>query len=143
MNKRNTVRDLMEFTRDFFVKHWNAAELYDPPNWSEPYEFKGPLPNHDKQGVYAFIKEDEVIYVGVGTSKGSGRYRGHGLGKRFQAYSKAVGDDIYEVTALQLKDSNYMLTIGFESGQSYIANALELFLISKMDPEFNQNKPGS
>ena len=86
-----TVGNLVALTREFFAKHWNADAIgCAPPEWSGEYRFVGSMPNHEKQGVYAFVKGDQVTYIGVATSKGGGRYRGHGLGKRFQAYAKVI-----------------------------------------------------
>ena len=135
--------NLKFLTNGFFEKHWNIDTLKtQPPQWSERYEFIGSLPNYDKQGVYAFIKCNRVTYVGVATSKGDGRYRGHGLGKRFQAYTNVV-DDAHSPVDSRLVDAGAMITIGFEQDHAYLANALELFLIGRLEPEHNVNRPGS
>ena len=135
--------NLKSLTDGFFEKHWNIDILKtQPPQWSEKYEFIGSLPNYDKQGVYAFIKCSRVTYVGVATSKGGGKYRGHGLGKRFQTYTNVV-DDAHSPVDPRLVDAGAMVTIGFEQDHAYLANALELFLIGRLEPEHNVNRPGS
>lgn len=93
------------------------------------------------QGVYAFVKEHTVTYIGVGTSFGSGRYASHGLGRRFKAYTRVI-DGAHTPTDPRLIDAGCMMTIGFPSEHAYLANALELFLISRMNTEHNVNRPG-
>ncbi len=64
-----TVENLKVLTQEFFSLHWNAVLLgSDYPEWSDIYEFTGSMPNHDKQGVYAFVKNGVVTYIGVGAS---------------------------------------------------------------------------
>jgi len=138
-----TVSNLKSLTDKFFEAHWNDKVLgQEPPAWSEEYRFVGNLPNHNKQGVYAFVKDGVVTYVGVATSKGSNNYRGHGLGKRFQSYSKVI-NDVHTPTDQRLIDAGAMITIGFDQKHAYLANALELFLIGRIDTEHNANRPGS
>lgn len=135
------VSDLLRLTEEFFSKHWSKDLLQAPPQWSAQYKFEGSLPNHDKQGVYAFVKDDVVTYIGVGTSYGGGRYAGHGLGNRFQAYSKVI-DGAHTPTDVRLIEAGSMITIGFSKEYAYLANALELYLIGRMDTEYNVNRPG-
>ncbi|EJO2021560.1 hypothetical protein RQY88_004323 [Vibrio vulnificus] len=137
-----TVENLKVLTQEFFSLHWNAVLLgSDCPEWSDIYEFTGSMPNHNKQGVYAFVKSGVVTYIGVGaSSNGTGRYAGHGLGKRFQSYSKVV-DGRHVPTDPRLVDAGAMITIGFKPEQSYLAYALEMFLIGKMSTEHNINRP--
>lgn len=114
-----------------------------PPKWSDPTPVKEPFPpNGNKQGVYAFVKGNVVTYIGVGTSKGHGLYRGHGIGKRFQAYAKYV-DGQYKAVDARLKEAGRAMTIGFNTEEAYLANALELYLIAKLNPKYNSNHPGS
>ncbi|HFD32907.1 MAG TPA: hypothetical protein ENJ28_09420 [Gammaproteobacteria bacterium] len=136
--------ELKKYTNEFFEKHWCIQKIQaPPPQWSQEYYLKGCMPNHDKQGVYAFLTEKEVIYIGVGASRGSGRYRGHGLGKRIQGYTRCIGKDLYEATDQKLKDADSIVTLGFEQEYSYLALALESFLISRLSPKYNKNVPGS
>lgn len=138
------IEELIECSNQFFSLHWNAEAIgSNPPQWSERYTFEGSLPNHEKQGVYAFVtKENEVTYIGVGTSKGNDRYRGHGLGKRFQAYTKML-NDAHTPTDERLVEAGGMVTIGFNIEQAYLANALELYLLGRLKTKYNSNRPGS
>ena len=138
-----TVGNLAALTREFFTKHWNADAIgCAPPEWSGEYRFIGSLPNHDKQGVYAFVRGDQVTYIGVGASKGGGPYRGHGLGSRFKAYTRVI-DDAHTPVDPRLVDAGAMVTIGFDVDHAYLANALELYLIGRLETEHNANRPGS
>lgn len=136
------VSNLLELTSEFFQKHWNLASIdASAPSWSSLYKFEGSLPSYDKQGVYAFVKGNEVTYIGVGaSSNGAGRYAGHGLGKRFQAYTK-VQNDKHVPTDPRLLDAGGMMTIGFEPGHAYLAYALEMFLVGRIKTEHNVNRP--
>lgn len=81
------ITDLIKKTNDFFSMHWNTNLLGDSPTWSAVHtDFSKSIPNYNKQGVYAFIKENEVTYIEVGTSRGSGRYKGNGLSARVSIY---------------------------------------------------------
>lgn len=138
-----SIENLKSLTAEFFCRHWNEAIIGSaPPIWSDRYEFIGSLPNHDKQGVYAFVNhKNEVTYIGVATSQGGGPYRGHGLGKRFQAYARVI-NDAHSPTDSRLKEAGGMVTIGFSTNHAYIANALELFLLGRLDTAHNINRPG-
>ena len=138
-----TLDNLKKLTEEFFSMHWNHEKIsQEPPTWSERYTFTGSLPNHDRQGVYAFAKDNTITYIGVGSSAGSGRYAGHGLGKRFQAYTKVI-NDVHTPTDPRLIDAGSLFTIGFLPEQAYLANALELYLIGRLNTEHNINRPGS
>ena len=137
-----TVDNLKNLTEDFFSKHWGSEIINSSyPVWSDLYQFNGSLPNYDKQGVYAFVKNGEVTYIGVGaSSNGTGRYAGHGLGKRFQSYSKVEGGR-HVPTDSRLIDAGAMMNIGFEPELSYLAYALEMYLVGKIATEHNVNRP--
>ncbi len=137
-----TVDNLIKLTNEFFLMHWNSDIIKSKyPSWSETYRFNGSLPNYDKQGVYAFVKDETVTYIGVGaSSNGTGRYAGHGLGKRFQAYSKVEGGE-HVPTDPRLLDAGAMITIGFDPAQAYLAYALEMFLVGKIETKHNVNRP--
>ena len=142
--RESTIYNLENLTSIFFKKHWNQEIIKSAiPYWSKRYEFKGGnLANYNKQGVYAFVKEEIVTYIGVATSKGHLQYRGHGLSKRLQSYTKVV-NDIHTPTDSRLIDAGAMITIGFDVEYAYLANALELFLIGRLDTIHNNNRPGS
>ena len=137
-----TLENLKSQTKLFFTQHWNEDHIReDHPEWSHLYIFNGSLPNYDKQGVYAFVKDGEITYIGVGaSSNGTGLYAGHGLGKRFQSYSRVI-DGKHTPTDERLIDAGSMMTIGFTPKTSYLAYALEMFLIAKIKTQHNVNRP--
>ena len=61
LNQLATVENLLVSTQHFFNRHWNRQSIgHEPPQWSAPFPIKedSPIPNHDKQGVYAFVNGD-------------------------------------------------------------------------------------
>ncbi|WP_457795249.1 hypothetical protein, partial [Acinetobacter baumannii] len=71
------------------------------------------------------------------------RYRGNGLSARVMKYCR-WNEDKTEYIAIdpRLKDAGSIITIGFERDTAYLANALEVFLISKIQPVHNVVKVG-
>ncbi len=63
---------LVRLTRAFFSKHWGSGEAV--PAWDFSWNWCGPVPNYLLGGVYALLKGDTVLYIGVGTSRGAGIY---------------------------------------------------------------------
>jgi hypothetical protein len=85
---------------------------------------------------------DALIYVGVGIAKGGGIYKNCGLGDRLKRYYRVNKDPDRsrqytprekwgEVTSIQ--------TIGFPVDSVYLAAALEVFLISRLDLRRNKS----
>lgn len=141
-----TVDNLKALTDKFFSLHWNDSCIREkPPAWSNRWIFHNEIPNGRKQGVYAFVdQKDMVTYIGVGTSRGSKGYEGHGIGSRFyQAYIRVIDEGKYQPKDKRLEDAGGVMTIGFEPAQAYIANALELFLIARLNTKHNSNRPGA
>lgn len=135
-----TLSLLKSLTQQFFDHYWNTAKLSDAPTWSEVDFIFRPIPNYNKQGVYAFVKGTEITYIGVGASTVSDKYPNHGLSSRFQNYCRWIDrpNDIYEAVDDRLKDAGAVVTIGFEPEHAHLAYALEIFLISRMKPQHNK-----
>lgn len=141
-----TVENLKVLTTEFFSLHWNEAKISELlPEWSDRWTFTGNLPNYNKQGVYSFVSSDDMVtYVGVASARGGGPYKGHGLGARIgNAYVRVVSEGLFRPIDARLEDAGGLVTIGFEPEQAYLANALELFLIGRLDTQHNNNRPGS
>ena len=138
------LENLLEYTEDFFQNHWNGEKLGLPPSWSSIHTDFRKIPNYDKQGVYAFVKDDEITYIGVGTSRGGGLYRGNGLSARVMKYCRWIdkSNNIYGPIDARLKEAGAIVTIGFEQDHAYLANALEIYLISRLQPKYNYIKTG-
>ncbi|MEJ2612048.1 MAG: hypothetical protein P8179_18740 [Candidatus Thiodiazotropha sp.] len=138
----STMKDVICATHSFFEKHWCEDE--EIPQWSDSWDWKDSVPNHDKSGVYALIAEDkEVVYIGVGASRGGGRYKNHGLSYRLLNHvittDKNEGRGHYKAQD-RWKDIKGIYTIGFPEEYSYISLALEDYLIAKLQPKININK---
>lgn len=137
--KNPTFDNLIELTEDFFKLHWDEIQLGTPPIWSEAFSDFIRMPNYLKAGVYAFLKDKEVTYIGVGASKGGGIYPDRGLSRRFQSYVKVDKESKKPyIVDQRLKDSGTVVTIGFESQYAYLAYGLEAFLISRLNPIHNK-----
>jgi len=60
------------------------------------------------------------------------------LGKRIQAYTRRVAKDQYEIINEELKEAECIVTLGFEKEYTYLAYALEAFLIAKIRSKYNK-----
>ena len=90
------------------------------------------------------IRGDDVVYVGVGAGQGTARYPNSGLGQRLHWYwrrhktepSLPDGTSQYEPTA-KWRDhgATAIMTVGFPPEYSYLAYALEQYLIRELSPE--------
>ena len=137
-----TLKDLVEKTDQFFERYWNIEDA--TPQWSEPWEFNGTIPNHDQKGCYALFEGEKLVYIGLAIGfNGKGLYEGHGIGSRlhrvWRKNSKKNGED-YE-PGPGYEDITSLRSIGFGVGESKdhfpIAAALEVFPIIHLKPRRN------
>lgn len=135
----SSLNELKIQSKLFFDLHWNEALLGVVPQWSDIFSDFVRMPNYLKAGVYAFVRGDEVVYIGVGASKGGGTYPDRGLSRRFQSYIKINKEtNTPYIIDERLKEAGAVVTIGFESNHAYLAYGLEAFLISKLNPIYNK-----
>lgn len=137
----STLEHIKFHTYKFFDAYWNTYKLGIAPTWSEIDQIFRPIPNYDKRGVYAFVKGEEVTYIGVGASKvGTGKYQNHGLSDRFNRYCGWIDkpNDIYGAKDHRLKDAGAVITLGFEPEHAHLAYALENYLIDQLKPIHNK-----
>jgi len=133
------IYDLKKATSKFFDIFWNPVNG-QPPEWSEQWDFNRTIPYHDKGGCYALIEKEEVIYIGVGISKGFEPYKDHGLGFRLQKYWKLNKNNDSPNKYCQSKgweNVSGIMTIGFNEEHSPLAAALEIYLIRELQPVKN------
>lgn len=139
-----SVETLTQQTRRFLELHWNPEHIEEaPPVWSQAWRLKGSAPNFDRQGVYAFVKDGLVTYIGSGVGKGKKGYEGHGLGSRLGGYVRVVAQGEYRATDARLAEADHVITIGFPAGFGHLAIALEYYLLARMPTPLNRNRPGS
>jgi hypothetical protein len=133
---------LAEATHTFFGRHWSVEACPSQlPEWKSWSEFLyGSVPNYDMGGCYALFANSELLYVGLGASKGGGPYANHGISRRLMAHVLA-SDRHRGASWSKLRDPwgdvTALYTIGFPNGVAYLAAALESFLIRELDPPRN------
>lgn len=138
-----TKRDLLRCTDTFFSRHW-AEDLGARPTWSDTWDLKGSMPYHTLGGVYCLLSYGRVVYVGVGVSRGV-RYPEFGLSKRVANHvvrkAKMQTGKVYEIRDIWLERKvDEIVAIGFPSDFTYLALALEDYLIGELDPQYNRKR---
>lgn len=122
-------------TEDFLNRHWKKSN--HKPVWSDEWIFDGKLPNHDKQGCYALFSKGEVVYIGIGIGRGTESYENNGIGYRTKRYWQLNKENSvsrrYSPRA-EWSNVDSIRTIGFEPQDAYLAAALEIFLIQRLNP---------
>lgn len=134
------IDKLMAESNSFFDLHWNEKALGLPPEWKSWETFlDGSVPNYQYGGCYALFSGDELVYLGLGASRGGGIYPQHGISRRLMAhvlrsdpasgpYRSKLMDNWIDITAIW--------TLGFPSNE-YLAAALEGYLIRSLSPVRN------
>lgn len=147
-----TMKQLQRSTTEFLTRHWDRAKLgnAEAPGWSaKPYHFRGLIPNGTSRGCYALLEGHEVVYIGLGARRGSGRYKGHGINARLKKYlrkdkrNKSASEDQPRVRVKKWAKLTAIYTIGFPEKYSYLAHALEDFLLYELSPRRNKNQTNS
>ncbi len=142
----NKIEDLTARTEQFFFEHWVQERHGDPPQWKawDPF-LQGSVPNHEFAGCYALFKNSELVYVGLGASRGGGIYKEHGISRRLMEHVickdwSRTGDwaKLQDKWASSGIDAIY--TIGFTPALSYLSAALETYLIRKLVPTPPENR---
>jgi len=137
---QSTFKDLIAKTNLFFKLHWPENNEPNIPKWSEPWDYNSSIPYGDKPGCYAFIdNNNQIVYIGVGASKGKGIYGDAGIGKRVGRY-KRLNKSPDTNTKYELKEPwnnrniKELRTIGFPPKYGYLTYSLEVFLIRNLQP---------
>ena len=136
-----TLNGLKAETAIFFNKHWSFATT--APEWQTWDNFlMASVPNYDKGGCYALFEGETLVYIGKGISRGDGSYIEHGISRRMM-YHVYCSDKPKGKDQLKLRETwanrniTSCTTIGFDADQTYLAVALEVFLIRKLLPKYN------
>lgn len=142
-SRMKTYSNLLEETEVFFRQHWNRDALGSgPPAWTEWKTFLfGSVPSHDKSRCYALFEGENLVYVGLGASRGGGIYIEHGLSRRLTAHV-ICADRARGPQWSKLNDPwttiTQLYTLGFHPDLAHLAAALETFLIRKLTPPRNR-----
>lgn len=96
----------------------------------------GTIPFYDRKGCYALFSDSELLYVGVAAEAT--------LAARLSGYTRVAekgfscADRPYKpVPDLEAKGLNRIYTLCFPDERSYLASALEKYLIRKLQPREN------
>ncbi|KPJ60478.1 MAG: hypothetical protein AMS15_06380 [Planctomycetes bacterium DG_23] len=130
------VQALDEF-RTFLSGKVAEAFEFDPAleyRLSEDWESDKQIPNAEKPGVYCFIDAGGiVVYVGMSEQKYGG------IGREVCSHiGKFKGTDKWWYEPKILKSAAKLQTIPFDSELSWLAPALESYLIKRLDPKGNK-----
>ena len=129
-------------TQVFFNQHWSTDSLGPTPEWQAWSTFLfGSVPKYNEGGCYALFIKNELVYIGLGASKGGGLYLKSGISRRLMShvYCSAKSDNPKE---LKLKEPwlgrgiTGLYTLGL-SDKDYLAPALESYLIRELSPQYN------
>lgn len=136
----SNVDQLIEKTGIFFRRHWRESEPC--PEWRFDWEWSGPVPNYLLGGVYSLLAGDRVVYVGLGNSRGGGIYQERGISRRLEAHVLDLAPEGSEASYIpksrwQTIGVTSLGTIGFPAELSYLAPALEDYLIGELSPSEN------
>lgn len=139
----NNIDNLKLNTEEFFKLYWPKTQNEIAPKWESQWLFNGTIPSHNKQGCYALLINDEIVYIGSAISRGTEQYQNHGLGYRLKNYFKVnknstISKDQYTQTE-GWQEISAIITIGFPAEHFWLAAALEIYLIKKMNPFRNIN----
>ena len=143
----SSIEQLKRKTEEFFKLHW--VKDLPVPEWSNPWNFEGDIPNNDQPGCYALLRDNKLIYIGVGASQGSGIYIDMGIGSRLHDYWRMNKENPRTCEGLRRyipnPDLGYtydnLITIGLGK-YGYLSYALEIYLIRNLHPQPEINTIG-
>jgi len=124
---------LIQETAEFFNRHWYGD--LPVPEWNFNWNWQGPVPNYLLGGLYALFRDDSLIYIGLGRSGES-----RGISARLVSHvlkSSDKSEGYIPRDKWQQLGVNKLATIGFPPELSYLAPALEDYLISRLKPSAN------
>ena len=130
-------------TKKFFELHWGSQ--LPLPTWDFSWNWCSAVPNYKLGGAYALFSGESLVYVGLGASVGGGIYKDRGISRRLLAHvlqiAPAGSSTSYEPQKYW-KDAavDSIATIGFPPELTYLACALEDYLIGMLNPPENNVK---
>jgi hypothetical protein len=138
-----TKAELEAETSDFFDRHWQGTK--EIPQWDFSWEWCNAVPNYKLGGVYALFSGENLLYIGLGASRGGGIYKSHGLSRRLLAHVLKIAPEGSTTSYIPQEywencSVGLVATIGFPDEFSYLACALEDYLIGRLNPPENSVK---
>lgn len=111
----------------------------------DPRNDRSRSPEYALGGLYALLAGNTVIYIGLGNSRGGGIYQERGISRRLGAHVLSLAPEGCEKSYVlqprwQAAGVTDIGTIGFPAGLSYLAPALEDFLIGELNPPENSTR---
>ena len=97
---------------------FTVGELRADSNWPWGYAF----------GVYCFVVDDEVVYVG--------RALGRTLGQRLWDQLRSISDPDWKQVVT--RDDNRVEVFSVSKEWAFLGAALEAYLIAELSPRFNK-----
>ena len=136
-------KTLEKYTTTFFDMHWRFD--IEKPNWDFSWNWCGAVPNYLLGGVYALFRDDELLYIGLGNSRGRGIYEDRGISRRLMAHVFRNAHKDMSVSYVPRKrwsdkGVNLVATLGFPKDTNYLSPALEDYLIGFLNPPENSVK---
>ncbi|MBS1156754.1 MAG: hypothetical protein H6R07_2678 [Proteobacteria bacterium] len=130
---------LVQETGNFFDLHGGNMAT---PAWDFSWDGCGAIPNHELDGVYALLSGETLVFVGLGAGHSYGSQKKHGIRKRLLAHVLEVAPadtDVNYILEQRWRNAGVdrIATLGFPPETSYLACALEHYLIAKLDPPEN------
>lgn len=128
--------ELIRASDEFFHLHWVRGE--ERPFWtSDLYTGIGHMAHGDQPGCYAIVRRGSIRYIGLAAGKGNARYPNFGLAGRTHNYlirdfaASRAHPERLPMWKLRYEGDEGLYCIGFPFARSYLAAALESYLIDK------------
>jgi len=139
----NDKQGLIQHTNDFFNLHWGFDSK--APCWDFSWNWCGAVTNYHLGGLYALFNGENLIYIGLGSSRGGGLYQDRGISRRLMAHVLRNAPKDMEVSYIPRErwkklGVDVVATLGFPEDKNYLALALEDYLIGRTNPPENRNK---
>lgn len=127
MSTIHRVKDDLGTFKNKIIDHLNSEKFIVSQEWLITPENKTSFPNSSKPGVYIFTDEnDNILYVGKASS---------GLGQRL---GNGYIDRYCNIKDSKISGAKKLFTIAVSEKFSFLAPAIEEFLIKELNPPINK-----
>lgn len=127
MAKINKVQESLDSFKNKIIEYFSSSHLVTSEEWLITPDNKASYPNSSKPGVYIFTDENNnILYVGKASS---------GLGQRL---GNEYIDKYCNIKGSKILGAKKLFTIAVCEEFSFLAPAIEEFLIKELDPPINK-----